>query len=61
LGGGILIVEILYNTNLIALVSGGKYPKYSENRVLIWDEIQSSIICEMTFNYPIKILKLNRE
>jgi len=61
MGGGIAIVEILYSTNIIALVAGGEYPVFSENRVIIWDEIQSCVVCEITFNYPIKKLKLNRD
>lgn len=46
--GGLRIVEMLYNTNMIALVGGGKDPKFSSNRVVIFPT------CVLFINFCVK-------
>ena len=50
LGGGIGIVEMLKKTNILALVGGGRLPKYSKNKITIWDDHQGKIISQIRFN-----------
>ena len=61
LEGGIGIVEMLYRSNIIALVGGGKCPKFSKNKVIIWDDFQSKVISELKFTSTIKNVKLKKD
>jgi WD40 repeat protein len=50
-------------TNILALVGGGKNPKFSINKIIIWDDQKkrNNIIGELRFNSPILNVKMKQD
>ena len=46
LNGGIGIIEMMYKSNIFGLVGGGKNPKFTPNKVILWDDYQTKILNE---------------
>ncbi|KAI9295150.1 WD40 repeat-like protein [Neoconidiobolus thromboides FSU 785] len=59
--GGIGIVEMLFNTSLVALVGAGDKPAFSPRKLQINNTKRESTICELTFPNSILSVKLNRK
>lgn len=49
LHGGLSKCEMNYNSNLLALVGGGRLPKYNNKKVVIYNDEEERIECEFKF------------
>ncbi len=59
--GGIGIIEMLYKSNILALVGGGKNPKYNLNEFVLWDEEKDAEICKIKTSKKILNIKLKEK
>lgn len=58
---GISTVELYFESNIIALCGGGKYPKYPKNKVILYDEEKSIVTNELVFNSFVKCVKMKKD
>ncbi|KAG5941232.1 hypothetical protein E4U60_000140 [Claviceps pazoutovae] len=58
---GIGLVQMMGMTNYLALVGGGKSPKFAMNKAVIWDDMKGKIALEITAVSPIRGVQLGRE
>lgn len=58
LGGGIGIIEMMYLSNVIALVGGGTNPKYDDNKVILWDDSKCSEMAEILLTFKVYNLRI---
>jgi len=59
--GSISHSEMLYRTNLVAVVAGGRSPKYADNTVMIFDDAAGKMVLEFTFPDPVLAVRLKRD
>ena len=52
---------MLYKSNILALVGGGIYPKYSLNKIIIYDDHQGKIISQIRFNSEVIKVKIRKD
>ena len=59
--GSVSKVEMLYKTNLIAFVGGGKKPRFPENNVLVYDDRQQEFVMEVSLPESVLNIRLKRD
>ena len=52
---------MLDKSNILALVGGGEYPKFSINKITIWDDHQGKIISQIRFNSEVIKVKIRKD
>lgn len=58
LEGGIGIIAMFNNSNIIGLVGGGRHPFASLNKLIIWNDATSKVVCEITVDEKIRNVKV---
>ncbi|XP_045475842.1 WD repeat domain phosphoinositide-interacting protein 3-like [Harmonia axyridis] len=59
--GGLGFIEMLFNSNYLAIVGGGERPLYPLNRVQIWEDVTKNVTLNLEFNYPVLGVRLRRD
>ena len=58
--GSLSHCELSYRSNLLALIGGGKLPKFNQNKVVIYNDLEDSIENEYKFGTPVLNVKFKK-
>jgi WD40 repeat protein len=59
--GSVAKCEMLYRSNLLAVVAGGTRPMFSDNILLIFDDLTKKFILEISFASTIQAVRLRKD
>ena len=59
--GGLSRCELSYRSNLLALVGGGKIPKFNSKKVVIYNDLEDCIESEYKFATPVLNVKFKKD
>jgi WD40 repeat protein len=57
---GVGLVQMMGNANHLALVGGGRQPKFAQNKVILWDEAKGKVALEITTLTTVRGVQLGR-
>ena len=52
---------MLYRSNIFALIGGGRNPKKSLNKLMLWEDNQKKIIGEMSFKSDVRSVRMREK
>ncbi|KAF4447851.1 putative HSV2 Phosphatidylinositol 3,5-bisphosphate-binding protein [Fusarium austroafricanum] len=58
---GVGLVQMMGMTNYLALVGGGRSPKFATNKAIIWDDMKGKVALEITALTAVRGVQLGRE
>jgi len=59
--GSVSKAEMLYKSNLIAFVGGGKKPRFPENNIIVYDDRQQEFVLEVSLPESVLNIRLKRD
>ncbi|CAH0558946.1 unnamed protein product [Brassicogethes aeneus] len=59
--GSVSQCEMIFRTNILAIVAGGSRPKFADNVLLIYDDYAKKFLMEITFPSSIRAVRLRRD
>lgn len=59
--GSVSQCEMLFRTNILAIVSGGPNPKFPENVVMVYDDNTKKFVLELKFPTAVKAVRMTRD
>ncbi|XP_014209193.1 WD repeat domain phosphoinositide-interacting protein 4 [Copidosoma floridanum] len=59
--GSVGMAEMLWRTNVIAVVGGGSRPKFADNTVLIYNDLTKNFAVDINFTQPVKAVRLRKD
>jgi len=60
-GGGLGVVTMLFRTNILAFAGGGRSPRFQPHKVVLWDDLQTRVIAELSFRSAVRAIRLRRD
>jgi WD repeat-containing protein 45 len=57
---GIALVQMMGRANYVALVGGGRSPKFPQNKVIIWDDSKAKVALEITTLTAVRGVQLSK-
>ncbi|KAH7063171.1 WD40-repeat-containing domain protein [Macrophomina phaseolina] len=61
LGQGLGCVEMIGKTNYLALVGGGKSPKFAQNKIILWDEEKAKPTLTFELRTPVQRVRISQQ
>jgi len=59
-GAGIAVLEMLFSSSLVALVSAGERPGDSPRRLRLWNTRSNASICDLNFSTTVLAVRMNK-
>lgn len=60
-GMGVGFVEMLFRTNYLGILGGGRHPLVPSNTACVWDGINQRFILELAYAGNVRAVKLRKD